>query len=201
MYDFNTSTLTKGQGSPAQRAYTVSEITQRLKESIEREFWEVWIVGEASNIRRPNSGHVYMTLKDEGAQLQAVMFRVIAAKLPFTLKDGMEVVAFGSLSVYPPRGQYQLIIEAIEPRGIGPLQLAFLQLKNRLEKGGLFDPARKRSVPFLPQRVAIVSSLSGAAIRDMVQIVHTRSPQIEIIVYPVRVQGEGAGEEIALAIT
>lgn len=201
MNNLDISTLTKEPRSTGQRIYTVSELTQRVKNCLEEEFHEVWTVGEASNIRRPDSGHVYMTLKDEGAQLQAVMFRAVAAKVPFTLKDGMQVIAFGSISVYPPRGRYQLVIESIEPRGIGPLQLAFLQLRDRLEKEGLFDPARKRSLPFLPQRVAVVSSLSGAALRDMLKIIHARSPQIEVIVYPVRVQGDGAGEEIALAVT
>ncbi|MFQ5862783.1 MAG: exodeoxyribonuclease VII large subunit [Candidatus Brocadiales bacterium] len=201
MNDLNISILAQEPSLVGQKVYTISEITQRLKDSVEREFWEVWIVGEVSNMRRPNSGHVYMTLKDEGAQLQTVVFRTIATKLPFTLKDGMQVIAFGSISVYPPRGRYQLVVEAIEPRGIGPLQLAFSQLKNRLEKEGLFDPARKRPLPFLPKRVAIVSSLSGAALRDMLKIIHTRSPQIGVIICPVRVQGDGAGEEIALAIT
>lgn len=195
-----TLTFARKLGPARQKVYTISEITQRLRDSIEREFWEVWIVGEVSNMRRPDSGHMYMTLKDEGAQLQAVVFRTVTSALPFTLRDGMQVIAFGSISVYPPRGQYQLVVEAIEPRGIGPLQLAFLQLKGRLEREGLFDPARKRPLPFLPQRVAIVSSLSGAAIRDMIEIIHTRSPQIEIVIYPVRVQGDGAGGEIALAI-
>ncbi len=203
MNNLNTSTPTaaKEPRSAEQRVYTVSEITQRIKDSVEGEFQGVWTVGETSNIRRPDSGHVYMTLKDEEAQLQAVMFRTTAARVPFTLKDGMQVIAFGSISVYPPRGQYQLQIEAIEPRGIGPLQLAFLQLKNRLEEEGLFDPARKRPLPFLPRQVAIVSSLSGAALRDMLKIIHSRSPQIGVIIYPAKVQGDGAGEEIAVAIT
>ncbi|MCB7128239.1 MAG: exodeoxyribonuclease VII large subunit, partial [Candidatus Brocadiales bacterium] len=195
------STLTREPGSIEQKVHTISEITQRIKDSIEEEFWEVWTVGEVSNISRPGSGHVYMTLKDKYAQLQAVMFRNVAVRVPFTLKTGMEVIAFGSISVYAPRGQYQLVIEVVEPRGIGPLQLAFLQLKERLEKEGLFDPAHKKPLPFLPRRVTIVSSLSGAALGDMLKILRTRSPQVEVIIYPVRVQGEGAGEEIALAIT
>ncbi|MEE9558208.1 MAG: exodeoxyribonuclease VII large subunit [Candidatus Brocadiales bacterium] len=196
-----TMTTPGGPGSASQRVYTVSEITWRIKNSLEKGFRGVWTVGEASNIRSPGSGHVYMTLKDEDAQLQAVMFRAVASRVPFTLKDGMQVVAYGSISVYPPRGQYQLIIETIEPKGIGPLQLAFLQLKNRLEKEGLFDIARKRPLPFMPQRVAIVSSITGAAIRDMLKIIHERSPQTEILVYPVKVQGEGAAGEIARAVT
>lgn len=186
--------------SAGPKVYTVSEVTRRLKDSIEEEFCDIWTVGEVSNTRRPGSGHVYMTLKDEGAQLQAVMFRTVATAVPFCLKDGMEVIAFGSISVYPPRGQYQLIIEAIEPRGIGALQLAFIQLKDRLEKEGLFDPARKKPLPFLPRRVAIVSSASGAALKDMLKIIRTRSPQTEVVVYPVKVQGDGAGEEIAMAV-
>ncbi len=196
-----TLTTFRGPGTAPQRVYTVSEITWRIKDSLEKGFRDVWTVGEVSNIRSPGSGHMYMTLKDEGAQLQAVMFRAVASKVPFTLKDGMQVVAYGSVSVYPPRGQYQLIIEIIEPKGIGPLQLAFLQLKNRLEKEGLFDLARKRPLPFLPQRVAIVSSISGAAIKDMLKIIRVRSPQTEVLVYPVKVQGEGAAGEIARAIT
>ncbi len=148
----------------------------------------------------PTSGHMYLTLKDAGAQLQAVMFKTVANSVKFGIRDGMEVLAFGSVTVYEARGQYQLIIERIEPKGIGALQLAFLQLKERLEKEGLFDPARKKPLPLLPKKIAIVTSLTGAAIRDILNVINRRFARVEILICPVKVQGEGAAQEIAQAI-
>ncbi len=180
---------------------TVSEITRRIRGSLEQEFFHVWVVGEISNMKRPISGHVYLTLKDAGAQLQTVMFRSVASSVKFELKDGMEVLVFGSVTVYESRGQYQLIIEAIEPKGMGALQLAFLQLKERLGKEGLFDLAHKKALPLFPGKIAIVTSLTGAAIRDIIQVIHRRFAKVKILIYPVKVQGEGAAQEIAQAIS
>lgn len=180
---------------------TISEITRRIRGSLEQEFFNIWVVGEVSNLKRPTSGHVYLTLKDTYAQLQAVMFKPVANGIKFELRDGIAVLAFGSVTVYEPRGQYQLLIENIEPKGIGALQLAFLQLKNRLEKEGLFDPAHKKSLPLLPQKIAIVTSPTGAAIRDILNVINRRFTKVEILIYPVKVQGEGAALEIAQAIS
>ncbi|CAG1769341.1 Exodeoxyribonuclease 7 large subunit [uncultured bacterium] len=179
---------------------TISELTRKIRGSIEQEFFNIWVVGEVSNVKRPSSGHVYMTLKDTNAQLQAVMFKTRANNIKFEIKDGMEVLAFGSVTVYEARGQYQLIIERMEPKGIGALQLAFLQLKERLEKEGLFDPAHKKPLPLLPKKIAIVTSLTGAAIRDIINVINRRFARVEILIYPVKVQGEGAAQEIARAI-
>ncbi|UJS18278.1 MAG: exodeoxyribonuclease VII large subunit [Candidatus Jettenia sp.] len=180
---------------------TISEITRRIRGSLEQEFFHVWVVGEISNMKRPISGHVYLTLKDADAQLQTVMFRSVASSVKFELKDGMEVLVFGSVTVYESRGQYQLIIEAIEPKGMGALQLAFLQLKERLGKEGLFDLAHKKALPLFPGKIAIVTSLTGAAIRDIIQVIHRRFAKVKILIYPVKVQGEGAAQEIAQAIS
>lgn len=179
---------------------TISELTRKVRGSLEQEFFNIWVVGEVSNVKRPSSGHVYLTLKDVNAQLQAVMFKTRANNLKFEIKDGMEVLAFGSVTVYEARGQYQLIIERMEPKGIGALQLAFLQLKERLEKEGLFDPAHKKQLPLLPKRIAIVTSLTGAAIRDIINVINRRFARVEILIYPVKVQGEGAAQDIARAI-
>jgi exodeoxyribonuclease VII large subunit len=179
---------------------TISELTRRIRSSLEQEFFNLWVVGEISNLKKPSSGHIYLTLKDTGAQLQAVMFRPLASRIKFEVKDGMEVLAFGSVTVYEPRGQYQLIIESIEPKGIGALQLAFLQLKEKLGKEGLFDPAHKKPLPLLPRKIAIVTSLTGAAIKDILNVINRRFPRVEIVIYPVKVQGEGAALEIAQAI-
>ena len=179
---------------------TISELTRRIRNSLEQDYFNLWVVGEVSNVKKPTSGHVYLTLKDANAQLQSVMFKFIANSVKFELKDGMEVLAFGSITVYEARGQYQLVIEKIEPKGIGALQLAFLQLKERLEKEGLFDPAHKKPLPLVPQKIAIVTSLTGAAIRDILNVINRRFARVEILIYPVKVQGEGAALEIAQAI-
>ncbi|HRU06237.1 MAG TPA: exodeoxyribonuclease VII large subunit, partial [Candidatus Brocadiia bacterium] len=150
--------------------------------------------------RRPSSGHVYLSLKDSQAQISAVMWRGPAARLPFNLQDGMEVIAQGEITVYEPRGQYQIVLRHIQPKGVGALQLAFLQLKEKLEKEGLFAPKRKRPLPFIPARIGIVTSPSGAAIHDMLQTITTRFPAARVLVCPARVQGQGAAEEIAAAI-
>lgn len=181
--------------------FTVSEITRQIRTSLEYNFSNISILGEISNVRRPSSGHIYLTLKDKNSQLQAVVFRNVANKIKFELKDGMEVITFGSVTVYEPRGQYQLIINKVEPKGVGALQLAFQQLKEKLEKEGLFDQTHKKPIPFIPQKIGIVTSPTGAAIKDILNIIDRRFANVEILIYPVKVQGEGAAREIAEAIT
>ncbi|MBM4030489.1 MAG: exodeoxyribonuclease VII large subunit [Planctomycetes bacterium] len=179
---------------------SVSELTQRIRRSLEDEFGQVAVVGEVSNLRRPASGHVYLTLKDSGAQIAAVVWRSSASRLRFELEDGMEVIVSGSLTVYEPRGSYQIIISSIRPKGLGALQLAFLQLKDKLEKEGLFRPELKKPLPYLPDCVGVVTSATGAAIQDILKVLARRFPPAHVVLRPVRVQGEGAAEEIARAI-
>jgi exodeoxyribonuclease VII large subunit len=176
---------------------TVSEFTAQIKDTLEQEFPAVWVSGEISNLARPRSGHVYLTLKDEDAQLRAVMWRTAVAEIPFDLEDGLEVVCFGGIDVYAPRGSYQLVIRQIEPKGIGSLQLALKQLQAKLAAEGLFAPEHKRPLPRFPRRVAFVTSPTGAAIRDFLEVVGRRWRQVDVLVIPARVQGEGAAEEIA----
>jgi exodeoxyribonuclease VII large subunit len=187
--------------APAQpKVYTVTELTREVRELLETEIGEVWVEGEISNFRAQASGHLYFTLKDAGAQLSVVMFRGNAASLKFKLSDGLQVVAFGELSVYEARGQYQLIARRMEPKGYGALQLAFEQLKQKLAAEGLFEAARKKPIPAYPEHIGIVTSPTGAAIRDILNIIERRFPNIHIVIAPVRVQGDGAAEEIAAAV-
>jgi exodeoxyribonuclease VII large subunit len=158
------------------------------------------VEGEVSNLRLPGSGHLYFTLKDESAQIRAVMFRTQNRLLKFQLEDGLQVVGYGRLTVYEPRGEYQIVLDYLEPKGLGALQLAFDQLKEKLSREGLFDPARKKPLPPLPQKIGIVTSPTGAAIRDILQIIDRRFANVHILLYPVRVQGVGAAQEIARAI-
>ena len=178
------------------RVYSVSELTAELKALLEDSFTGVWVEGEISNFKHHTSGHMYFTLKDERGQLRAVMFRGSNRALQFRPEDGLAVLVFGNVTVYEPRGEYQISVEFMEPKGLGALQLAFEQLKARLEAEGLFDPARKRSIPLLPRKIGLVTSPSGAAIRDILQILHRRFANLEILIFPVRVQGEGAAREI-----
>ncbi|MFH1134612.1 MAG: exodeoxyribonuclease VII large subunit [Pseudomonadota bacterium] len=179
---------------------TVSDLTGRLKDLIESEFGLIWVAGEISNLKRPSSGHIYFTLKDETAQIRAVMFRTKQRYLDFNPADGQEVLARGRLTLYEPRGEYQLVVEFIEPRGEGALRLAFEKMKQRLAQEGLFDPARKKNLPFLPLRVAVVTSPTGAAVRDFIRVSRRRFENTALLIYPVRVQGEGAAAEIAAAV-
>ncbi|MGR3219517.1 MAG: exodeoxyribonuclease VII large subunit [Candidatus Anammoxibacter sp.] len=188
------------EGKQTKKIFTVTELTKGIKETLEGKFICVWVAGEVSNVRKPSSGHVYLTLKDENAQLQAVIFRSVGNRIKFELKDGVDVLVYGSISVYEPRGQYQIKVETIEPKGIGALQLAFQQLKSKLAREGLFDAEHKKDIPFLPETIAIVTSPTGAAIKDIVNIINRRFPGVQTLLYPVRVQGEGAAEEIAKAI-
>lgn len=179
---------------------TVSQVTREVRNVLEDTFSTVWIEGEISNWRVVQSGHAYFTLKDASSQLRTVMFRSALRQLPFTPETGMHVVARGRLTVYEPRGDYQLLASMVEPKGIGALQLAYEQLKDRLFQEGLFDETRKRPLPLVPQRIGIVTSPTGAAIRDIIQIVHRRRANVHIHLYPVRVQGKEAAQEIAQGI-
>ncbi|HEY3323354.1 MAG TPA: exodeoxyribonuclease VII large subunit [Planctomycetota bacterium] len=181
------------------KPYTITQITRLIKERIEGSFGCVWVEGEISNYRVYGSGHCYFTLKDEGAQLSAVLWRTEAQLLRFTPTDGTKVLAFGRLSVYEPRGQYQMVVEKLEPLGIGALAAAFEQLKAKLAGEGLFSEERKRPIPLYPRRIGIVTSPTGAAIRDMLKVIHHRWP-VEIVLAGVRVQGDGAAAEISHAI-
>ena len=179
------------------QVYTVSGLTAEVKELFEANFPPLWVEGEISNFTHHGSGHMYFSLKDEGASLRCVFFRQNNFRLKFKPEAGMKVLAFGELTVYEPSGQYQLKIAELRPVGIGELQLAFEQLKARLQAEGLFDQQRKRPIPFFPELVAVVTSPTGAAVRDIISVISRRCPPVRIVVCPVRVQGEGAAAEIA----
>jgi exodeoxyribonuclease VII large subunit len=179
---------------------TVSDVNERIKIVLEDTFFDIWVEGEISNLRTPSSGHTYLTLKDEHSQLRAVLFKMQRRYLRFDPKDGMLVTARGRISLYEPRGEYQLVIDYMEPKGVGALQLAFEQLKARLAEAGLFDLARKRPLPMLPRAIGVVTSPTGAVLRDMLQILRRRFANLPVCLYPVRVQGDGAAEEIAQGI-
>jgi exodeoxyribonuclease VII large subunit len=176
---------------------TVAALTEQLRALLEERFPAVWVEGEISNFRLYGSGHAYFTLKDAEAQLRCVLFRNRGRRIRFEPADGLHVMAFGSVEVYAQRGEYQLVVELLEPRGLGALQLAFEQLKARLGAEGLFEPARKRALPRFPRTIGIVTSPSGAAIRDMLRVIGRRFGELHIVIAPCRVQGEGAAEEIA----
>ncbi len=182
------------------RVVTVSEVTAEIRSALESGFGELWIEGEISNCRVWNTGHVYFTLKDPAAQLKAVMFRSASRYLKFKIEDGIHVVARGRLSVYEPKGEYQLVCEHLEPHGRGALQLAFEQLKRKLHAEGLFAADRKRPIPSLPRKIGIVTSLDGAALKDILKVLGRRHPNAHIVVRPVRVQGDGSAEDIGRAL-
>ncbi len=181
---------------------SVSELTTQVKRLLEKQVGQIWVSGEITNLRAQASGHVYFTLKDAGAQLSCVLFRGggVAAGLREALQDGQKVILQGDVTVYEARGQYQLIVRAVELQGIGALQIAFEKLKQKLAAEGLFAPERKRPLPRFPKRIGLVTSPTGAAIRDVLHVVQRRNPALEIILVPCRVQGEGAAVEIAAAI-
>jgi exodeoxyribonuclease VII large subunit len=185
---------------PVRRTLSVTELTIRLRDLLESEFFEVWVEGELSNCRVWNTGHLYFTLKDSTSQLRGLMFRSTLRYLKFKPADGLRVVARGKVSVYEPKGEYQLVCEHMEPQGLGALQLAFDQLKKRLQQEGLFDAARKRPLPALPRKIGIVTSLDGAAIRDIIKVLRRRYANAHLVIRPARVQGEGAAGEIAYAL-
>jgi exodeoxyribonuclease VII large subunit len=184
--------------SPERAVLTVAELTRRIKAQLDIAFPGVWVEGEISNLRAPGSGHIYFTLKDEGAQLRAVLFRSRLRRVKFEPEDGMQVLAFGGLDVFAARGEYQMVVELLEPKGVGALQLAYEQLKRKLDGEGLF--ARKRTLPAYPSTIGIVTSPTGAAIRDMLNIIGRRFGDLRILVVPVRVQGDLAPGEIVEAL-
>ena len=182
------------------RPLTVSELTAQVREALEVRFPSVWVEGEISNFKDHTSGHWYFTIKDEGAQLRATCFRNTNVYIRFRPYDGLKVRARGHLTVYEPRGEYELCVESLDPVGIGALRIAFEQLRDRLAAEGLFDQSLKRPLPLLPRRVGVVTSPSGAAIHDILHVITRRTRTVSILFVPVRVQGEGAGQEIARAI-
>lgn len=180
--------------------YTVSEITKLIKSALEASFSTVWIEGEISDFKRHSSGHYYFTLKDENAQLSAVMWRGKNMSLFFTPRSGMKVLAKGRITVFEKSGRYQLDVDVLQPLGVGDLQLAFEELKKKLHSEGLFDESRKKAIPAYPDTIGIVTSPTGAAIRDIISVARRRYPGIQLILCPVRVQGEGSADEIAQAL-
>ena len=184
----------------APRVLSVSQLSQLIEITLEEAFQGVWVGGEISEVSRPQSGHIYFTLRDEAAQIRGVIWRSMAARLKFRLEDGQQVVCHGDLDVYPPRGTYQLVVKQVEPVGAGALQIAFKQLQQRLAAEGLFDPAHKKPLPAFPRRVGFVTSPTGAAIRDFLQVAARRFRGVSVLVIPARVQGEGAALEIARGI-
>ncbi|RKY79840.1 exodeoxyribonuclease VII large subunit [candidate division KSB1 bacterium] len=188
------------QNRTQQRIYSITELTRQIKFLLESHFPNVWVKGEISNFKLHSSGHMYFSLKDENAQLPCVMWRGRNNLLFFMPKDGMKVVAQGNVTVYEKRGYYQFEVLELQPAGIGELQLAFEQLKQRLKAEGLFEAEHKKPIPAYPERIGIVTSATGAAIRDLVTVVGRRFPSVQLILNPVRVQGDGAAEDIARAI-
>ena len=180
--------------------YTVSELNANIKSLIEEKFPFVWIFGEISNFRIPASGHFYFTLKDDASQISSVMFRGQQRNLKFEPEDGQNVIGMGRISVYEPRGTYQIIIEYLEPSGAGALQIAFEKLKKRLADEGCFDDVHKKPLPFLPNKISIITSPSGAVVHDILHIINRRFPNLAIQIIPVKVQGEGAVEQIVAAV-
>jgi exodeoxyribonuclease VII large subunit len=184
---------------PARRVVTVSELTGTLRELLETTFPEVWVEGELSNAKVWTTGHLYFTLKDSGAQIKGVMFRSALRYLKFKPEDGLHVVVRGRISVYDPKGEYQLVAEHVEPKGFGALQVAFEQLKKKLAADGLFETSRKRPLPALPRRIGIVTSIDGAALRDIIRVLERRYPNAHLVIAPCRVQGDNAAGEIVRA--
>lgn len=182
------------------KIFTVSELNRAVRELLESAFSELWVEGEVSNLKRHSSGHIYLTLKDEGAEIDAAIFGAESRPLAFLPEAGEKVLAFGRVTIFERRGRYQFVIQEIRPAGIGRLQLEFERLKARLEAEGLFAQERKRPLPPFPERIGIVTSPEGAAIRDICSVISKRYPLVELLLFPTRVQGEGAAEEIARAI-
>src|SRR2546421_5664142 len=185
---------------PTRQIFTVSELTGKIRDLLAKNFTDISVQGEISNCRAAQSGHIYFTLKDDRAQVKCVFFKQQQRGSKFRPEDGLQVTVRGTISVYEQRGEYQIYVEKIEPVGLGALQLAFDQLKKRLEVEGLFDAARKRPLPLLPSRIGLITSPRGAAVRDVVRILTRRFPNIHLTVFPVRVQGEGAAQEVVKAL-
>lgn len=182
------------------RVYSVSELTRNIRVVLEDTFREVWVEGEISNFKAHSSGHCYFSLKDDNSLLKCVLFKGASSRIKFKVEDGMSVLLFGRISVYDKQGQYQLYVDIVEPKGKGALYLAFEKLKDKLYKEGLFDEAHKKKIPFVPLRVGVVTSPTGAAVHDILNVARRRFANIEITICPVKVQGDGAREEIARAI-
>jgi exodeoxyribonuclease VII large subunit len=185
---------------PTRRALTVSELTAKIRDLLTKNFTDIAVQGEISNCREAQSGHIYFTLKDDRAQIRCVFFKQQQRGIKFRPEDGLQVTVLGSISVYEQRGEYQIYVESIEPIGLGALQLAFEQLKKRLEAEGLFAAERKKPLPLLPGRIGVITSPRGAAVRDVVRILTRRFHSVRLTVYPVRVQGEGSAAEIVKAL-
>lgn len=185
---------------PSRKIYTVFELTEQIRATLESGFSSVWVKGEISNFKKALSGHAYFTLKDDSAQIRCVMFKLQGRFVKFRLEDGLQIIAWGRVSVYGPRGDYQLLIDTVEPAGLGSLMLSFEQLKMKLATEGLFDETRKKSLPKFPSTVGVVTSASGAAVRDIIKIIHRRSPNINVLLSPTTVQGDKAPEEIVAAL-
>lgn len=182
------------------RILTVSQLNRGIRTLLESEYPSIWVEGEISNLKLHSSGHMYLSLKDDKAQIPAVFFSRNNQMLKFALKDGLQVLVYGKISVYEPRGQYQLYIERVEPKGMGALQLAFLQLKEKLEREGLFNPERKRAIPKFPRVVGVITSPTGAAVQDILNVIHRRFCGTSVLLNPVQVQGPAAAGQIARAI-
>jgi exodeoxyribonuclease VII large subunit len=181
-------------------ALSVSELTDQIKKVLEGEFPRVWVTGELTDLARPKSGHIYLTLKDDDAQIRGVIWRNTVSRLGFQPEDGQQVMCSGDIDVYPPRGSYQLVIRQLQPLGEGAMQLALKRLQQRLTAEGLFDPAHKKVLPAVPERIAFVTSPTGAAIRDFLEVLRRRWPAVHVLLIPARVQGQGAAEEIVKGI-
>jgi exodeoxyribonuclease VII large subunit len=182
------------------RVYAVGEVVVGVRRLLEDRVGRLWVVGEVRNLSRPRSGHVYFNLADDTGLLRAALFRADARRIAFEVEEGLEVLAYGDLTVYEARGDLQLIVRQLEPRGVGALQIAFEQLRRRLEAEGLFDPDRKREPPSLPARIGVVTSPSGAALRDVLEVTRRRLPSVPILISPTRVQGPGSAAEIVAAL-
>jgi len=185
---------------PLPRPYSVSELTRALRNALEPKFRDVWVAGEVANLRRQSSGHVYLSLKDDEAVIGAVIWASQARRLGFELAEGQEVLARGFVELYPPHGKYQLVVQEVEPRGAGAQAILLQQIKERLQADGLLDPTRKRPLPFLPRRVGVATSPTGAALRDFLRVLHGRFPSLPVLLAPCRVQGEGAAQTVLSAV-
>lgn len=186
--------------APARKVFSVSQVNRDARALLETRFAQIWVEAEISNLKKHTSGHIYLSLKDDKAQISAVFFSGYNRAVKFEMKDGLQVLVMGKLSLYEPRGQYQFFIERMEPKGVGALQLAFNQLREKLEREGLFDPSLKKEIPKFPKVVGIVTSPTGAAIQDILNVMTRRSSGTQILLYPVQVQGAGAAAQIARAI-
>ena len=191
---------TSASTSAERHVFSVSQLTLAIKGTLERDFSSLWVGGEISDLSRPHSGHIYFTLKDDSSQIKGIIWRSVAQRLKFDLHDGLEVIVNGDVDVYPARGNYQLIIRQLEPLGLGALQLAFKQLYEKLAAEGLFDAQHKQPLPRFPTHIAFVTSPTGAAIRDFLEVIRRRWQGIAVTIIPARVQGEGAAQEIARGI-